>query len=253
MYVYRKGNFQRQDLLHLAAHQRSNGILQLRAAVSETTVPDEHIAAALQEDTVLSRIDPADVPRVVLDLTMQLRDANGELSDFWNVTNASYVIQLPVPKSMRSAQSITVSAVTEQGISEPIIVNVTKDGYLRFETSLPVGTIVLLGFESGMLGRLTSHAVRSSIIFLVIGILCIIGAVLVFIFFVHTPKKRKKKSESLPTEDEIAPDAEEELPPVGVDNARIDPADGLDIFAEEPPSQPRSFKPKNPADYDIDL
>lgn len=177
---------------YAALVEGASGILQLRVAISEMTVPDEHIAAALQDDTVLSRIDPADVPRVVLDLNMQIRNEKGAVSDFWNVTNDSYVIQFPVPKSMRSAQSITVSAVTEQGISEPVIANVTKDGYLRFETSLPVGTIVLLGFESGMLGRLTSHAVRSSIIFLVLGILCIGGAVALFIFFVHTPKNGKK-------------------------------------------------------------
>lgn len=238
---------------YAALAEGTSGVLQLRVAISEMTVPDEHIAAALQNDTVLSRINPADVPRAVLDLNMQIRNEKGAVSDFWNVTNDSYVIQFPVPKSMRSAQSITVSAVTEQGISGPVIVNVTKDGYLRFETSLPVGTVVLLGFESGMLGRLTSHAVRSSILFFVLGILCIGGAVAVFIFFVHTPKNGKKKSESLPAEEEPLTEEEEELPPVGADNARISPTDQLDIFSDDPASESHSFKPKNPADYDIDL
>lgn len=231
---------------------QNNGTLMLSAATSKNEVTDEQIAAAMQNDTMLSRIDTSNVSRIVMDLSLQLREADsGDLIPVWNIADDSYVIRLPIPHSMRSAQTIAVSAVTADGISEPVLVSVSKDGILRFETTMPVGTIVLLGFKSGVLGTLTSHALRSSLIFLVAGLVCIGVAVFLYIRFVHQPKKSKKKlvdaadeaPEDADSEEDTAATVSEEQPEAD------EPLGGLDIFAESD----RSTSARNPIDIDIDL
>ncbi len=226
-----------------------NGILMLSAATSQSEVTDEQLAAALQNDKMLSRINTAHVSRIVMDLSMQYRDTvSGEFIPTWNTAEGSYVIQLPVPDAMRSAQTVAVSAVTADGISEPVIASVSKDGILRFETSSPVGTIVLLGFKTGVLGALTSHATRTALIFLIIGILCIGGAVFLYVRFVHQPKKSKKKANDPVADPQDIPAVDTFVIPPS-ETEPEEPLGGLDIFAESDEATPK----KNPADYDIDL
>lgn len=231
-----------------------NGVLMLSATTSTTEVTDEQITASLANDPVLSRIDLNKTKRLIMNLSPKLVNAaTGKMTDFWNIPEGTYVIQLPIPKEMRNAQSITVSAVTADGVSEPIVAYVSKDGFLRFQTSSPAGTVLLLGFESGMLGTLTNHAVRTSLIFLLLGLSCIGGAVFLFLRFVRSPKKKTVKKKEEPTE--VTPKEEPEniaaeLPPVGEGNERIDFDSGLDIFAESEPHAPRE---KSPSDYDIPL
>lgn len=224
--------------------QDYNGILMMSAATSKYEVTDEQLEAALAEDKVLSRIKPSGITRIVMDLSMKYREStSGELIPVWNAAEGAYVFQFPVPDSMRSAQTVAVAAVTADGISEPAIATVSKDGILRFETTSPVGTIVLLGFKSGLLGTLTSHGAGSSLLFLAAGIVCIGIALFLFFRFVYQPKKAKKKEgepqEVTETDTYILPDDQPQEEPLG----------GLDIFAESDPIAP----PKNPTDYDIEL
>lgn len=185
----------------------ASGFLTMSAMTSTATVTDEQVAAAVAEDAVLSRADAADVERIVLDLSLQLKDAQtGRLTDIWNVATGDYVIQLPIPHSMRNAQTIVVAAVTAEGISAPVYANISKDGFIRFESTTPVGTIAILGFKGSVLGALTGHAVRSAVIFFVLGLLCIGGAVLLYVKFVHRPKPPKKSdaADDLPIREDAA-------------------------------------------------
>ena len=232
-----------------------NGSLMLAATTSTTEVTDEQIAASLANDPMLSRADLTKTQRLMMNLSPRFTDAaTGKVTELWNIPEGTYVIQLPIPKEMRGTQSITVSAITADGVSEPIVAYVSKDGFLRFQTSSPAGTILLLGFENSMLGTLTNHAARFTLIFLLLGVACISGAVFLFFRFVRSPKEQKtaKKKEEpaaeLPAEEPEMPD--DELPPVGENNARIDLDGGLDIFAESETHTPRE---KNPSDYDIPL
>ncbi len=223
-----------------------NGVLAMSAATSETAVTDEQITAAVADDAVLSLIDPSKVERIVMDLSMQLLDtATGEFTDVWNIAEGDYVIQLPIPHSMRSAQTIAVAAVTADGVSTPVYAHISKDGFIRFESTSPAGTIVILGFKGSMLGALTGHAVRSSIIFLCIGIACIGGAIFLYFRFVRRPKKAKKSASAETVQS--APADEQELPPL--DNEY----EQLGIFEDAADDAPAPLRSKGDPDIDIPL
>ncbi len=210
------------------------GTLLMTASASAAEVTDEQIAAALQNDALLSRTDAKDIERVVVDLALQLQSPTGKQTDVWTLAADSYVIQLPVPHSMRSAKAIAVAAVTADGISAPVYTTVSKDGFLRFDTTSPIGTIVLLGFKNNFLTAFTGDSAVLSIVFLVVGLLCIGGAVFLYIYFFYLPRRAKKKEEEEVENDTVPTDAfpifEDALP--ADDSERIDPLDTLDIFAD---------------------
>lgn len=225
-----------------------NGVLVVKATVSGQQITDELIGEALKNDPVLSRVDTDKISRVALDLSMQTYDPLLQrVTDMWNVANGAYVYQLPIPHSMRSAETIMVSALTADGMSEPIFATISKNGFIRFETTSPVGTVVVMGHDSGILGALTGRAVMLSIIFLVVGLLFLGGAVFVFIKWIYLPKYGKKKEAEPVLELEIPEQAEEERPEA--ETEEDDPAVGLDIFgiSTEQPTK------KNPADFDLPL
>jgi len=212
------------------------GTLLMTAAASATEVTDEQIAAALQNDAVLSLTNADKVERVVMDLSLQLQSNTGKVTDVWTIAADSYVIQLPIPQCMRSAKTIAVSAVTADGISEPVYATVSKDGFLRFETTSPVGTIVLLGFKGNLLAAFTGDSAVTAIVFMVLGILCIGGAVFLYVYFIYLPKKGKKKEAKAQKEidektEEQPTDVFDEIP-LTEGNERIDPLGSLDIFNE---------------------
>ncbi len=174
-----------------------NGGLAMSVKISQATVTDEQIAAAMTEDAVLSLADAANIERMVLDLSLQIRDAQDAV--FYNVSNVAqgeYVIQLPMPHAMRGAQTIAVSVVTADGVSKPVYAHISKDGFFRFETMYPVGTVVVMGIKGSVLGALTGHAVGWAVTFLVIGLLCIGGAVFLYVRYVHRPRAKKSKTTS---------------------------------------------------------
>lgn len=224
-----------------------NGVLTLNVATSNAEVTDEQITAALQNDVVLSQTPIADISRIVLDLSLQcFLPQEQQTVDMWNVTNGSYIVQLPIPKSMRGAQSITVSSVNKDGISEPIVANVSKDGFFRFETTSPVQTVLIMGFPGSFLGSLANGSVRIAIVFLVLGLLCIGGAVFLFFYFVYTPKKGKKNEIPAAEAQDIADDVQIADGPQDDENVALDMS--LDIFSAD-----GEEKPKDPKDYDIEL
>ncbi len=225
-----------------------NGVLMLAAATSAHEVSDEQITAAVQNDTVLSRIDADGVQRIVIDLSMQFLDTQTKrTTDVWNIPTGNYVIQMPIPRNMRSAQTITVSAVTAEGISEPVYAVISPDGFIRFETTTPVGTIALLGFKESFLGSLANNASTASIICFVIGLVCIGTAVFLFFRFVRRPKTSKKKSVE---EDEVQND--DDLPTIYTVPEEDDFPAGLDIFeqTDNVTTEPQKDKKGN---IDIDL
>lgn len=230
-----------------------NGTLIMSAAASATEVTDEQIAAAIQNDAVLSLTDAKNVERVVIDLALQLQSSTGKLTDVWTIAADSYVVQLPVPQSMRSAKAIAVAAVTADGISTPVYTTVSKDGFLRFESTSPVGTIVLLGIKGNLLAALTGDSAITAIIFLVLGLLCIGGAVFIYIRCFHLPKKAKKKereaAEEVETEESVTV-FEDDTPADG--NERIEMLDPLDIFTETD-TQTDKFSGGHHSNIDIPL
>ncbi len=210
------------------------GTLLMSAAASSTEVTNEQLAAALKDDAVLSHTNLDNVERVVIDLALQLQSSTGKLTDVWTIAEDSYVVQFPIPQSMRSAKTIAVAAVTTDGISTPIYATVSKDGFLRFETTSPVGTIVLLGFKGNLLAALTGDAAITAIVFLALGLLCIGGAVFLYIRCLYLPKRAKKKERQAAAVAETAKQEAtvfEEVPPTQ-GNERIDMSDPLDIFTE---------------------
>ncbi len=214
------------------------GTLLMTASASAAEVTDEQIAAALQGDVVLSHTNAKDVEHVVIDLALQIQSPTGKQTDVWSLAADSYVIQLPIPHSMRSAKAIAVAAVTENGISAPIYTTVSKDGFLRFDTTSPVGTIVLLGFKNSLLAAFSGDSAILAIVFLVVGLLCIGGAVLLYIYFFYLPRRAKKKeAAAAANEAQELPKETDETPafegvPLTEGNERIDPTAPLDIFAD---------------------
>ncbi len=173
----------------------TNGALTMSVSTLDITVTDEQIAAAMAEDVVLSSDDAADVERIVLDLSLQRYNTQTAVfSDVSNVAQGDYVIQLPIPQSMRSAQTIAVAAATVDGISKPVYAHISKDGFFRFETTTPVGAIVVLGMKGSVPGAWTGHAVGWAITLFVIGLLCIVGAVLLYVRYVRRPKAKKSEA-----------------------------------------------------------
>lgn len=233
------------------------GTLLMTAAASATEVTDEHIAAALKDDAVLARTDPKDVERVVIDLALQLQSPTGKQTDVWTLAEDSYVIQLPIPHSMRSAKAIAVAAVTADGISAPVYTTVSKDGFLRFETTSPVGTIVLLGFKDSFLAAFTGDSAILAIIFVIAGVLCIGGAVFLYIYFFYLPKRAKKKEAQNAVEEvEQSVETAQDFPtfeeaPLTEGNERIDPTNALDIFEEDMPTKPTDGTPRSNIDIPL--
>lgn len=219
----------------------NTGVLTMSAAKSAAEVSDEEIERAVANDRVLSGISASKVKRLTVDMTMQCYDpTTGTAIDVWNVATGNYVIQLPVPQNMRSADTVAIAAVTADGITEPIYATVSKDGYLRFETTSPVGTIVLLGFSGSWLGSLNVI----SVVFLIVGLLCIGGAVFLYIRFVHRPKNAKKKEAEGESLNADEPSADEQGQMIE------EPQVGLDIFSDE---QPEPLTRKENPDIDIPL
>lgn len=235
------------------------GTLLMTAAASAAEVTDEHIAAALKDDAVLSLTNAKNVERVVIDMALQLQSPTGKQTDVWTLAEDSYVIQLPIPHSMRSAKAIAVAAVTADGISAPVYTTVSKDGFLRFETTSPIGTIVLLGFKDSLLAAFTGDSVVLAIIFIVAGVLCIGGAVFLYIYFFYLPKRAKKKEAQAAEENEQpaeSVESAEDFPafeevPLTEGNERIDPTDSLDIFSQDVTEQPTSGTPRSNIDIPL--
>ncbi len=232
------------------------GTLLMTAAASAAEVTDEHITAALKDDAVLSMTDANDVERVVLDLALQLQSPTGKQTAVWTLAEDSYVIQLPIPHSMRSAKAIAVAAVTADGISAPVYTTVSKDGFLRFETTSPIGTIVLLGFKDSLLAAFTGDSAVLAIIFIVAGLLCIGGAVFLYIYFFYLPKRAKKKEAETANEAEIPDESSEDFPafeeiPLNEGNERIDPAASPNIFSDDNTDEPKGNG--SPVNIDIPL
>lgn len=226
-----------------------NGVLIMSAATSATAVTDEQITAAVADDAVLSSVDVSGVERIVMDLSVRLMDTTtGDVMNVWEIAEGDYVIQLPIPQSMRSAQTIAVAAVTGEGVSTPVYAHVSEEGFFRFESTSPAGTIVILGFKGSVLGTLTGDAVRSSVIFLVIGLLCIGGAIFLYFRFVHRPKKSRKQDEQ--TSEEAAADDAADLPPLDSEYETLDEGVELDIFADDTPTP---LHRKSDPDIDIPL
>ncbi len=216
-----------------------NGTLMVSAASSKEKVTDEQITAAVASDAVLSRVDAADVERIVMDLSLQMKDnETDEVTDVWNIAEGTYVVQMPIPQSMRSAQVITVAAFTDDGMSEPIYAHVSEEGFFRFESNSPTGTIVVLGFKGSMLGALTGDAARSAMIFLVAGIVCIVLAIVIYFRFVRRPKRRAKP--------QLEPVPAADLPPLNSDYEQ------LGLFGDDDDG-PAPLRNKGNNDIDIPL
>ncbi len=227
-----------------------NGVLMMSAATSALMVTDEQITASVKDDTVLSRVNPADVKRLVLDMSVQFKDAaTGTISDVWTIPEGTYAVQMPVPQSMRSAQYITIAAVTAEGISAPVYATVSDDGTMLFESTSPVGTIVILGFEGSALGTFREYSTRIALVFLVIGLVCVGGAIFLYFRFVRRPKVSKKKAD----EEQVgSTSAEDAMLITAMDDEfeEFRQSAELDVFDE---SNPKPLQPIQEPDIDIPL
>lgn len=229
----------------------ANGVLMMSVVTSASTVSDEQITASVKDDAVLSHVDVSGVDRIVLDMSVQFKDAaTGQISDIWDIPGDTYAVQMPVPDSMRSAQYITVAAVTAEGVSEPVYATVSEDGVMLFESTSPAGTIVILGFDGSMLGTFREYSVRIALIFLIIGLLCIGVAIFLYFRFVRRPKKSKKKAGGIEMTEQDAQDNEMAMPLLSEEFVMMDHGGELDIFDDEDPAP---LHQKDDTDIDIPL
>jgi hypothetical protein len=231
-----------------------NGVLFVEATPSELNISDEDILKTIQSNQAFSNAEGSQLQYTMLNLTVKAAEKQGgHILTIRNVESSSFIVQLPVPENMQQASSILISAVSADGVSNPIVATVSKDGYMQFEISRPTGTIAIIGYDGGVLGTLFGHSLTLAIVFLVIGLLCIGGALFLFFKFIFIPKKSKKNEQEAKGADdeikELSPLSDEQPVAFNEENQHIDPLFDLDIFSEDTPKP----KTKNPADYDLPL
>lgn len=159
----------------------SNGTLMLMARSSPILVTDQQVSAAISNISQFSPYHAENIQRVTIELSLLFINADGSQAETSTVPEAGYTVQLPIPKSMQDVGLIAVASTNEDAIATPVEATI-ENGYIRFDTKY-LSTFTILGFSEAK-SSLISKTPTLAIVLIVVGALMLIGAGLLFYFFV---------------------------------------------------------------------
>lgn len=180
----------------------SNGILMMQVRSSAIQVTDAQISAAIANVSKFSLYHAENVKRVTVDISL-LFNSGGKEATMSALPNANYTVQLPVPKDMKDIKLIAVAATNEAGISTPVVAKV-ENGYLRFDTHY-LANFTILGFAEAEEQAVSRVPTLVIVAFVIAGVL-LVGAGLLFYFFVLRGPKDDDDGELPPPDGGEGPD-----------------------------------------------
>ncbi len=152
------------------------------------------LEAALKDSGTYGHYQMNDHQVTTFHLSLIVLDSTGEVVPQSNYpANATYVIQLPVPESMKDADELAITIPAENGLQTPVPVEV-HDGCIRLQVNALPENYTLIAFAKEEQGS----DVFSLILYIVGGLL-LIGAGLLLYFFVF----RKPKPAAEENQDEV--------------------------------------------------
>lgn len=217
-----------------------NGSLMMTARYSPIQVTNQQISAAISNLSKYSLYHAESIERVTLDLALLFANADGTEAEVTVLPDADYIVQLPIPASMKDVTLLAVSATNEEGIATPVEIK-AENGYLRFNTKY-LTTFTILGFTEAKEAPINKIPTLVVVLFAV-GIVLLAGACLLMYFFVF----RKPDDGDLPPEggadpgDPSGPDGGDPAPDSGRPLPPPSPADMEDLYSSD------SRRPQPPA------
>lgn len=246
----------------------SSGSVMLNLLSPRATISDGLIQGAINGVSDFSAYSVSQRKSVVFDLSLVMT-VNGVDTEIAPV-GGEYMIQIPVPASMKNAEKLAVTIYNGSTLETPVPVSI-KDGAIHFKAS-PKGTYVLMGFmaeEDGKAGGVPTLV----IVLLIVGVLLLAGAgVLLYFFVIRKPKDGDEEDDEemeyieydelgnpiltggAGSGDEEADNITEDFDEHPDQYVRLD-----DVLDDEWTRKPENNQPpkppqkKNPNDYDIDL
>ena len=246
-------------------------MMQVRSSAIQVT--DAQISAAIANVSKFSLYHAENVKRVTVDISL-LFNSGGKEATMSALPNANYTVQLPVPKDMKDIKLIAVAATNEAGISTPVVAKV-ENGYLRFDTHY-LANFTILGFAEAKEQSVSRVPTLVIVAFVIAGVL-LVGAGLLFYFFVLRGPKDDDDGELPPPDGGEGPDggpggngpssgAGGDTPPSQPDMedlyssdsrrpqppAQQAPAQGVSLGSfQQRPQAGQNPPPKNPLDIDL--
>lgn len=175
-------------------------MMQVRSSAIQVT--DAQISAAIANVSKFSLYHAENVKRVTVDISL-LFNSGGKEATMSALPNANYTVQLPVPKDMKDIKLIAVAATNEAGISTPVVAKV-ENGYLRFDTHY-LANFTILGFAEAEEQAVSRVPTLVIVAFVIAGVL-LVGAGLLFYFFVLRGPKDDDDGELPPPDGGEGPD-----------------------------------------------
>lgn len=163
-------------------------MLMLSIDTSSVRVDGTQLADATKDVKKYKNYDASRAGILSLDLSLLFVDTTtqtqAELPGL-AVGEEKYIVQLPVPTSMRNVPAFAVAKIGTDGLGELLDVTV-QDGYLRFTVDA-LGTYALVGFVETETQTQAGSALL--IVLIIVGVLMLIGAgLLIYFFVIRQPK-----------------------------------------------------------------
>ena len=196
----------------------SDNLLMLNMLSAEEQVSEAQIRKALAGISEFSLYTENERSWVTFDLSFLIMDREGNVIPVSAMPiDSTYVVQLPVPDSMKHCEMLAITLQDKKGLMTPMKVAV-KNGSFKLEIN-SLESYTLIGFASENGNRAGGVSVWVVLLY-VIGVLLIAGAGVILYFFVFR-KPTQKKEEA---------DEEETIDDAPVIAVEIED-DGNDIFS----------------------
>lgn len=195
---------------------RANNVLMLNVTSPAAQASAAQVQAALNGVSAFSHYTEQNRDWFTFDLSLLILDRDGSVIPVSALpVDSTYVVQLPVPQSMKECDTLAVTVQDGDGLMQPMEVAVSN-GCFRLEIN-SLEAYTLIGFTGNGLGR--AGGVSWWVVLLyVLGVLLLAGAgVLLYLFVFRKPAPADK-----------VPEAEEEDAPAAV---VLPEDDGNDIFS----------------------
>lgn len=177
---------------------RSANILMLNVLTAEQAATDAQIAAAVAGVSKFSGYDEEYRSAITFDLSFLILDkTTGDVVPVSALPlNSTYVVQLPVPASMKNCDVLAVTMFDDDGLMEPMEVK-AKNGCIQLEIN-SLEAYTLIGFHSES-GKNAGGQSTLLVILLIVGILLLAGAaVLLYLFVLRKPEPKKPEPQKEP-------------------------------------------------------
>ena len=167
----------------------SSATIMLLAQTSNLDITDQHIFSAISGKSKYSLFQPEQTIRIPLNMSLLIVDNQHKVNTPVSMPESEVIIELPVPKSIRSTSNYTIVAAlcNENGISQ-FLETTVDNGIMQFKTNR-LSSIVILGFDNSMgLGINGGGIPYIAIGIIVLGLLMLVGAgLLLYFFFIRKP------------------------------------------------------------------